>query len=182
MERAPIFLDPLAASDAFGDLLETAYDELAAVGRPAFRANRTPLRSTSAVPAAANPFSPAPAGARAVLRASPADPAARHAIGRALLDGGHTGRAVTYLLAALQGEENNAELWLDAARALHADGQTSEAIRALEAGLRIDMTLLDGWILFAQLAQQVGSAELAREAAGVARQLAPDDPRVTALF
>ncbi|HYD83079.1 MAG TPA: hypothetical protein VEA63_03480, partial [Opitutus sp.] len=29
MERTPLFLDPLAASDAFGDVLEKAYDELA---------------------------------------------------------------------------------------------------------------------------------------------------------
>ncbi|MGH7946646.1 MAG: hypothetical protein ACREF9_16795, partial [Opitutaceae bacterium] len=44
MERTPIFLDPLAASDAFGDLIETAYDELAAVQRQAFRTNPEPLR------------------------------------------------------------------------------------------------------------------------------------------
>jgi protein O-GlcNAc transferase len=179
MEHAPVFLDSLAASEAMGDLLETAYDELVKVGRTKFRSDALPLRvnvDATAVDSAADPVT----AAKATLRRSPADPAARHLIGRDLLDAGRTPRAVTYLLGALQGEEAKAELWLDVARALKADGQLGEALQALEAGLKLDQSMLEGWVLFAQLADAVGSVEIAREAAGVVRQMAPHDDRVSA--
>jgi predicted O-linked N-acetylglucosamine transferase (SPINDLY family) len=44
MQAGPGFLDPLAASDALGALLETAFDELAALGIGSFRAQCEPLR------------------------------------------------------------------------------------------------------------------------------------------
>jgi predicted O-linked N-acetylglucosamine transferase (SPINDLY family) len=183
MDRTPVFLDPLAASDATGDLLEAAYDELTAVGREMFRANRTPLQATSASADAAEASSSDPAAAAGeILRRAPADPKARHQLGRTLLAAGRTQRAATYLLAALQGEENNAELWLDVARALQADGKLDEALTALEAGLKIDQNLLEGWVLFAELAHTLGSTEIAREAAGVAQRLAPGDTRVMAFL
>jgi predicted O-linked N-acetylglucosamine transferase (SPINDLY family) len=171
MERTPIFLDALAASEAFGDLIETAYDELAAVQRVAFRANPEPLRA------------PQPAGgettvlvteadARARLRRSPADASARHVLGRVLLENGNAGRAVTYLLAALQGNEGNVRLWLDLARALRADGQVPQAIEALEAGLRTDGSQRDGWVMLAELAREVGADDLARDADAFAHELA----------
>jgi predicted O-linked N-acetylglucosamine transferase (SPINDLY family) len=182
MERAPFFLDNLAASEAFGDLLESAYDELAAVGRQAFRAATTPLCLARPAPTegAAASASDALAQARATLRRSPADAAARHVVGRALLEAGRTERAVAYLLAALQGEEVKADLWLDVARALRANNQLPEALQALEAGLNLDKLQIEGWVMFAEVAHQLGSADIAREAAGVARQLAPDDTRVAA--
>lgn len=178
MERTPLFLDSLAASEAFGDLVETAYDELAALGREAFRTNRTPLQVAAEESNGETEAADLMTMGRARLRRSPADAIARHRVGRALLEAGRTQRAVTYLLGALQGEEARPELWLDVARALKADGQLSEAVQALEAGLKLDQTLLEGWVLFAELAYALGSMDIAREAAGVARQLAPDDTRV----
>lgn len=177
MDRGPVFLDSLAASEAFGDLIETAYDELAEVGREAFRAAREPL---VAAPARATEELDEVAIARATLRRCPADAGARHVLGRALLEAGRSNRAVAYLLGALQGEEAKAEVWLDTARALKADGQLNEALQALEAGLRLDQSALEGWVLFAELAHTLGSTEIAREAAGVAQQLAPGDTRVLA--
>jgi protein O-GlcNAc transferase len=181
MEEGPIFLDSLAASEAFGDLIERAFDDIVDVGQAPFRANRTPLVATvSPRVESVNVAPDALARAQATLRAFPSDASARHQVGRSLLEAGRTQRAVTYLLAALQSKESKAELWLDVARALKADGQLGEALQALEAGLKIDQTLLEGWVLFAELAHTLGSAEIAREAAGVARQLAPADDRVVA--
>jgi len=178
MERTPVFLDPLAASEAFGDLVETAYDELVAVGRAAFRANPAPLRTA---PATLVGTGEAPAGVAALacetLRVAPANPAARHAHGRALLDAGRAGRAVSYLLAALQGQENKAGLWLDLAAALRAEGQVNQAIEALEAGLRVDDKQLEGWLMLAELAHAIGATDLARDAAVIAQKLAPTDAR-----
>ena len=178
MENAPLFLDALASSEAFGDVIETAYDELAAVGRAAFRSNSTPIMASSSAATGEKGTQNALSAARQILRTTPANAAARHEIGRALLAAGNTRRATTYLLGALQGEEAKAELWLDVARALQANGELGEALQALEAGLKIDQSLLEGWVLFAEIAHTLGSAEIAREAAGVARQLAPDDERV----
>jgi predicted O-linked N-acetylglucosamine transferase (SPINDLY family) len=178
MERSPVFLDPLAASEALGDLIETAYDELAANGRKAFRANPAPVRASAG--AKENSASTPVAQARAVLREAPADPAARHVVGRALFAAGRADRAVNYLLAALQGQENNATLWLDLAAALRANGQVNQAIEALEAGLRVDETQLEGWIMLAELAQAVGVTDLAHQAASIAQKLAPDDKRPAA--
>lgn len=175
MERTPIFLDALAASDAFGDLIETAYDELVEVGAEVFRANPEPVHAgrpqaertgTAAADSAEQ--------AREVLRCEPANLAARHTLGRELIGAGRPDRAVTYLLAALQGEEKNAGLWLDLATAFRTAGQTSQAIQALEAGLRIDDTLLEGWQMLADLAGEAGATDLAYEASRVAAQLAAD--------
>lgn len=183
MERAPLFLDQLATSDAFGDVIEKAYDELTKVGRAAFRANREPVMCCAADAASTAERGRIAmddvAGARERLRHAPTDPVARHVLGRALLEAGQAARATKYLLGALQGEESNPELWLDVARALSAEGKLGEALQALEAGLRIDQTALEGWVLFAQIAHQLGSVDIAREAAGVVKQLAPDDTRVT---
>lgn len=176
IECQPVFLDPLAASEAMGDLLETAYDELLATGRKAFRANSTPIQVKAQVPETDDLL----VKAKAVLRTVPNDATARHIVGRSLLDQGRAARAVSYLLAAVQKSGNNADLWLDLAEALKLDGRTSEAIQALEASLRIDQNQIDGWVMLAELASAVGVTDLAREAAEVVLRLAPDDQRVKA--
>ena len=181
MERMPLFLDTLAASDAMGELLEVAYDEMATVGRKAFRANPVPLQAASVTPASTEALSANPElQARLILRAAPNDATARHALGRSLLDAGRAGRAGSYFLAAIQSVENKPDLWLDLAHALKLDGRTSEAIQALEASLRMDQNQLEGWLMLAELAEAVGVHDLARDAAGVAQKLAPGDSRASA--
>ncbi|MBM3852132.1 MAG: tetratricopeptide repeat protein [Verrucomicrobia bacterium] len=173
MGRTPVFLDPLAASEAFGDLIETAYDELVEVGREAFRARREPIRAMGKARTESEGTLVADmTRAREILAASPADPHARHAVGRALVDSGRPARAVTYLLGALQADEGNGRLWIDVARALQANGQLREALQALEAGLRIDQTMREGWTLYAGVARTLGAWQLAQEAEEVARQMA----------
>ena len=44
MERVPVFLDSRKTSQAFGELMELAFDELSAKGRIQFRTNHSPLR------------------------------------------------------------------------------------------------------------------------------------------
>jgi hypothetical protein len=157
MEAAPLFLDPLAASDLFGGLLETAFDELAAVGHEEFRRNETPLRSPAA---------------------TPIDPAGRHAAGRAMLDAGRIDRGTDYLMAAVNGDSNNPEMWFDLAQGFRRRGQNSEAIQALEASLRIDPSRVPAWGMLVELAQNVGALDLAAEAQAVKDQLeaAADHP------
>jgi len=157
MERSPLFLDPLAASDAFGDILETAYDTLVESGTEAFRAERTPIES--AVP-------------------TPIDSSSRHIRGLELLTMGRAERAAEYLTAAVQHDEGNATLWFDVSRAYRAAGQAQLAIQALEASLRIDATCVDAWIMLVELAEAVGMTELAREAHACVEELSPNDAHV----
>ena len=159
-DRLPLFLDTLAASDAFGALLETAYDELAAVGRNVFSRHRTSVMAADD---------------------QPASPAKRHELGRQLLTLGRADRAVGYLLAATQHAEGDAALWHDLARALQTVGRPAQALQAAEACLRLDAASVDGWLLVAELAREAGHADFFREALATLRELAPADPRVVAL-
>lgn len=177
MARQPIFLDALAASDAYGDLLEVAFDELVNVGRQFFRADRTPLLSANFEPAIFLREGSLGA-ARHALRISPSDTAARHKVGKALIELGENARAVDYLLAAVQTDENNPLLWYDLAVALRLSGQNKEAVQALESSLRMDPRHLEGWLMLAELATAAGSHDLAREAAGLASAISPQDPRI----
>lgn len=158
MERTPRFLDPLAASAVMGAVMEQAYDELVRVGREAFRRERTPL-----------------------LGADAATPEWRRTEGRRLLAAGRCERAVTYLLSAIEHDERDPALWHDTAAAFFGAGQGDEAVQALEACLRLDGRSADGWALLAEIALARRHGELAGEALGMLRMLAPDDTRLAAL-
>ena len=159
MNNNPIFLDALAASEQFGNLIETAYDELVEVGGKAFRRNRKPLRA---------------------LRQAPLTRDERRCHGNELLAKGSTARAVTYLLAALEQDDGTAGLWLDAARALRANGNHNDAITALENAIRIDETLYAGWVMLAELADQAGNIELADQCRKIMWDLQPNEPKPVA--
>ncbi|MEO6875486.1 MAG: glycosyltransferase [Opitutaceae bacterium] len=157
MERMPIFLDTLAASDAFGALLETAYDELAAVGRAVFRRTHTPILAQASEPASA---------------------ALRHQFGRQLLTLDRPERALAYLLAAVQHVDHDAGLWHDLAMAFQALKQPAQALQAAEACLRLDVRNVEGWLLIAELAREAGHKEFFLEARTMLQELAPTDSRV----
>ncbi len=160
IERVPPFLDPLAASDTFGALIETAFDKMAELGAVAFRSDRTPL-------VAAEP--------------APLDAQSRHRHGLALFATGRHPRAAAYLSSAVQHDEGNAELWCDIASVYRAAGAPQSAIHALETSLRLDPSRVDSWLLLFELAEAAGSMELAREALGCALEIAPSDLRVIQL-
>lgn len=163
LAHMPLFLDTLAASDAFGALLEAAFDELAVAGRAAFRRSRTPVRATG------------------LDAADPASPALRHQLGRQLLTLGRADRALAYLLAAVQHQDRDAALWHDLARAFQAMQQLPQALQAAEACLKLDARSVDGWVLVAELARDAGHETFFNEAMATLRDLAAADPRVAAL-
>ncbi|MBC7368196.1 MAG: tetratricopeptide repeat protein [Undibacterium sp.] len=192
VEAGPDFLDTLAASDAFGALLETAYDELCALETCAFRAQREPLRCFSDDDARAGIESAQNARlrddmesaiheARLALRADPVNADARALYGQLLATTGRPGRGVVYLLAAVQRRSGDAKVWLALAEALRADGQMNEAVQALESALRADEENVEGWLLLMDLAEGAGATDLATEALNALKRLAPGDPRVVAL-
>lgn len=155
MERLPLCLDVLARSEAVGEVLERAYDELLVDGAPALRERRTPFLPTAIA----------------------LDGPTRRALGLQALAAGRAARAVDYLLAAVQQDEGTPSLWLELARALSANAQKAEAVQALESALRLDEGLLEGWCLLADLAAEIGRHDLAAEAreveAGLRRAASP---------
>lgn len=192
MQAGPLFLDSLAASDAFGRLLETAYDELCEKGAEAFRAESAPLLVRGAVDVAnaledgARALSlgletDAADAASEVLAVAPAHPHARALLGRALLARHETARAVDYLLGAVQHLPDDAALWFDLSRALRQNNQMPQAIEALKAAIERDPSRLEAWLTLIELAQRMGANELVREAFDIARQIDPADPRIASL-
>lgn len=148
MERLPLFLDSLAASDAFGALLERAYDELVEQGRDAFRHARAPIVAPDV-----------------------AAPAARRARGLELMASGDSARASDYFLAAIQHDERNADLWRDLSVALRASGRVDEAVQCLQTSLQLAPHARESWRLLVDLAQALGHGEIQREATAMLERL-----------
>jgi len=192
MSRTPLFLDPLAASDAFGALVEKAYDDLCEHGRETFRRERVPL-TVDAVPdpmgavrLAATLFeggwlAEAADETRRVLATHPADPMARQLMAAALLRQGCGERALTYLLAAVRHAGNSAALWNDLAVTLHHNGRTADSLEALKACLELDQSRFESWLMLGEWAIAAGDSATAVGAVKSAQAFAPEDPRVTAL-
>ncbi len=193
MAALPWPADGLAAGDAFGDVLEMAFDERIAVGERAFRSNRAPLRiQPDPVPAdehlragrealtQGDTFTAA-ARARLVLRTKPTHTAARALLGGALLALGQPGRAASYLLATVEKSGTDAAIWFSLAQALQQNGQTPQAVQALQASLRLDAKRPESWLMLIDLAEAAGVLDLARDAFGELKQVAPTHPEISAL-
>ena len=172
MARPALFLDTLAAADAFAGLLEAAYDELERVGREAFRANSMPLaaRLELSVDDALDQGTAAFAGgdipaafehARSILAVEPAHPGARWLMGSALLAQGRAERAALYLLAALPSFSKDAGLWYQLALAFRAAGNLQDSFNAAQTCVRLDGHRQGAWLLLAELAETFSQSDLA---------------------
>ncbi len=192
MEATPAFMDSLAASDAFGALLESAFDELASLGRVEFRRQTEPVRCFSvehpgeSVDAglaahASGDIDTAAMEANLALRAAPLDTRVRYLQGLVLHAQGNTSRAVDYLLAAVQRSDATAGMWYSLALALRDNRQPGEAIQVLETCIRLDNRNVPALFTLLELAEGAGATEIARDVLECLKEVAPEDPRVVAL-
>lgn len=192
MEAGPVFLDTLASSDAFGALLEAAFDELCSLGAEEFRRQTETVRcfgvddpaetlDAGFAALAGGDVESAALDAGLALRSAPADSRVRHLAGCVLHAQGHFSRAVDYLIGAVQRPGATGEMWHALALALRENRQPAEAIQALESCLRIDPRNVEALFLLLELSEAVGATDMAREVLQCLRQLAPDDARVVAL-
>lgn len=192
MEATPAFMDTLAASDAFGALLESAFDELASLGRAEFRRQSESIRCFGVE----NPGESVDAGlaahangdidtaameANLALRSAPGDTRVRYLQGLVLHAQANTSRAVDYLLAAVQGTEATATMWYSLALALRDNRQPGEAIQVLETCIRLDNRNVPALFTLLELAEAAGATEIARDVLECLKEVAPEDPRVLAL-
>jgi predicted O-linked N-acetylglucosamine transferase (SPINDLY family) len=191
MEKLPRFRDSLATSDAFGALVERAYDELLANGSEEFRKDKAPVICTVADAKAtldtARGFlesglsSEAENQARSLLAVDPTSIAGRHLMGLALAAGGRLQRASDYLLAAVMSGCDEVVVWRDLSGILKRLGDYQGAITALQTALKLDQKDVESWFMLGELAREQGHAGILRDVAQVTFELAPDDPR-TSLF
>ena len=188
----PAFLDTLAASDALGALLVTAYDELASLGRAQFRQQREPLRCFGVEAVAESVEAGLAAHARGdldsaafesdlALRTEPANYRVRHLHGLVLHAQGDFSRAVDYLVGAVQDIRADADVWFALAKALRANRQIPQAIEALETCIRLAPKQVEALLLLLDLAEGAGATDIARDVLQYLQQAAPDDARVLAM-
>ncbi len=193
MERTPLFLDTLAASDAFGALVETAFDEMVTSGKKAFRKNSTPIKALLSEDAASllaqgwdslalAEVEKAKSIAWKLLGAQPNSPQARHLMARCLLQSGANERATLYLSSAVQQAEGSAQIWTDLALSFYRVANLQQAVQSLNVALGLDQTNIDALVLMARIARECGELEGYQEMIAAAERLAPDDPRVLDLI
>jgi protein O-GlcNAc transferase len=184
--------DSLAASDRFAAAIETAYDEACTAGLEAFRTSRTAIVTTSAttievsIQAAQNALEQGDSYSSSHetlqgLRIDPLNTTVRALRGRALLLEGRSAPAVSYLLAVVQQEPENAAHWFTLASALRADGKVADALQALETSLRINHLNPEGWMMMIEVADAAGAYEIAKDAFEALKLIAPDHPRAADL-
>jgi protein O-GlcNAc transferase len=184
--------DALAASDGFVGVVETIFDRIEAAGQAKFRRDRTPLLTgceSEATPAidqanaakeAGDPMAAMDSAQRA-LGIRPRDAKIRALYGRALLAEGRADRASVYLLAAVQGLNEDADLWFDLATSFRAEAKNSEATQALESALRLNPKRADGWLMLIELAESAGAFDIAQEAYVALKEAAPHHPQLADL-
>lgn len=193
MQHLPLFFDVLAASDAFGELLNIAFDELTAKGHDVFRRSGEPIiaklsEDSSTVLATAGYLADIGMVAESqsqimnILACEPANPLARQRMAKMLMSAGRYERAVEYLMSAVQSNSLGAECWRDLSTALHRSGNGPAAIQALETALRIDHKDVASWLMLSDLAWSSGHAEIYNDIYDMVQQLDPDDTRVKALL
>ncbi|HEY9153946.1 MAG TPA: hypothetical protein VIM69_02375, partial [Opitutaceae bacterium] len=187
MEREPVFLDTLAASDAFGELINLAFDELVTVGRDAFRADKKPLQAevvdTETLVSTGNyllDLGMADEASRQVQRALAAQPAAlgtRQFMAKILSGRGQHARAAEYLLASVRSGQAPAVVWRELAAALRKTGRGADAISAIETAIRLDQNDVESWFLLGEIAHQCGHQGILADVAEIVSKLAPEDSR-----
>ncbi len=186
--------DTLAASEALAGALESAFDELVALGPDALRdrqapplmqsleagENRDALAAAEAALAAGD-LEMASFESQRALRAAPGAIERRILRGRVLLAEGRSDRALHFLLSAAELGASTGEVWRWIADAYEAQGRLPDAIEAVEASLRLNPQNVAVWLKLARLAEGAAATDIAQDALTVLRGLAPDHPEVLEL-
>ena len=183
--------DSFVRSEAFGRILEKAFDAIVA-SRREFENNHSPITAIAdATPEAlaeeVRTFTELGSGAdaegraRAWLVMEPCSASARGALARALAMRGQNAEASAAWLSVVELTPTDAAAWHELADASLKAGRRADGVQALETAIRIDPKRVDSWVLLGTLAQQSGDAAMLQDVLQILKELAPDDPRVGAL-
>jgi protein O-GlcNAc transferase len=184
--------DSLAASDAFGGLVEAAFDAVCQSGTKDFKAQREPfsvlgghVRSASLKDiekmADCGLDSEALASLENQLSGQPLRLDLRRLIGQVLARSGLHKRAIPYQKAALKKAPLDSRAWFDLSRSLFRDDRVAEACRALHQSIKLDPSQPDAWFFMGELTINAKDEPGARSIVEVLRTLAPSDDRLADL-
>jgi hypothetical protein len=174
--------DPVAAGVAFGQLIETAFDQAYALGQKEFRSQKAPLAvavmadveqvvQEASLLLDAGLVDQAAARSREVLASCAGNPAARLLYHRVLLAQQQWQQVAEGLLATVSRVRDRADLWFMLSQAFQGDGRYQDALKALEVSLRIDRNNCDAWAMLSQIAVQSGDGDLQKDIAAIMEQL-----------
>jgi protein O-GlcNAc transferase len=184
--------DSLGASDAFGALLASAYDE-------AYRTGLQPFKSEAGAYSVAWNSKPAALMAEAeealatgfpnnavalmetALGLDPLGLDARRLMGRALAQGGQHRRAADYLQSVALRSPKDPQAWYELSRSFFCNSSLPAACSALKKSIALDSRRPDAWFLLGEMTLAAGDVPGARDVVNVIRGLAPADLRLGAL-
>lgn len=192
LARSDRVFDPVTHAEAFGLLVETAFDAVFAHGRPGFASNTPPLgvvlgEDADSIKAEARMLLESGLAPEASSRLSrlagvcPSDVETRELLQSALMAELRFDRASESLLAYVERQASDGARWFRLGEALRGAGKRQDALKAFEVALRLKPENLEGWLVLGELAIEAGNSGMLKDIADIAGRLAPDDLRVKEL-
>ena len=184
--------DAFVQSEAFGQLIERAFDECM-VSRQEFAHAGTPIEPASIIDANAvqdeaiffmelGANRDAAQRARALMINNPASTESRKLLATAYAAQQRYTEAADLRLSVVNLEPDAAINWHEFALSARQSDRHAEACDALQTALRIEPGRVDSWLLLAQISKSVGHEDMYQEVLSVLKQLAPDHPEVCKLM
>jgi protein O-GlcNAc transferase len=184
--------DSLAASDAFGGMVEAAFDEVCQAGTHEFKSKREPFAVQAGNEANTSLKdiekmvdsgldSEALAHLENLLSGQPLRLDLRRLMGQVLARGGMHRRAIAYQKAALKKTPRDAAAWCDLSRSLFRVDKVAEACRMLRQSIQLDPSQPSAWFFLGEVTINAKDEQGARSIIEVLRKLAPSDERLADL-
>jgi predicted O-linked N-acetylglucosamine transferase (SPINDLY family) len=184
--------DSLAASDAFGGLVEAAFDEICESGTEEFKSKREPFAAQAGCEAntslkdiermvASGLDREALAHLEKLLACQPLRLDLRRLAGQVLARSGMHKRSIAYQKAALRKTPRDAGGWFDLSRSLFRDDKVAEACRMLHQSIKLDPSQPEAWFFLGEVTINAKDEQGARSIIDVLRKLAPSDERLADL-
>jgi predicted O-linked N-acetylglucosamine transferase (SPINDLY family) len=175
--------DSFAMSDAFGRLLETAFDRVIQ-SRRVWRNEvsllrlEEPLDVTAALEEAAmfmdiGSAADAEVRLRSLLQSGSKGDIVRRRLAAALTHQGQHAEAADLLISAVDLVPADASVWVELGQAARQAGRVQLAIQALQTAVKIDPKRVATWQTLAEIARDVGNEELLADINSILGQLEP---------
>ncbi|HZZ17790.1 MAG TPA: hypothetical protein VFE25_00380 [Opitutaceae bacterium] len=181
--------DSLGASDAFGGLVEAAFDEVFRTATQEFKSVREAFSAADIHSegaslkdiekmVASGLDSEALSHLETLLSAQPLRLDVRRLMGQVLARCGMHRRAIPYQRAALRKAPRDAKGWFDFSKSLFRDDRVAEACRVLHQSIKLDPSQPDAWFFMGELTINSKDEQGTRSIIAVLRKIAPSDDRL----
>jgi len=183
--------DSFALGESTAQLIESAYDQILD-SRKKFRAESKLLQSRSHADVAATleavdmfielgSIADAEMRLRSLLFASEGAANVRRRLATILSKQGQPAEAADLLVTVVELAPDDPEVWLELGLAARQAGKANLAVQALQTGVRVDASRVESWQLLAELAREVGNADLLEQIQIVLASLGVERPAAPSL-